>query len=1149
MAPNECLITGEKVAGWIDSGQTIKYELIFNGQNYTLEYDKTSNWERILDKDNKLVLKAWLWNKQWPIAAETILTEPLIDRALRQIDHPANDFYKKLDYLLLNYYQNGGRELKPLLIGPKRKLLACTDSIEEFDRIIEAGKQKKWIEYHEKKAFRKTSYYIRLTGEGLQHCDELEKRSGGDLLKKDFRPLQGKSILMVYVEEDREWGRLIGDKLMNRGANVVQHSNGITDDDTSYVYNSARSLKDTDFVVLIKSAAADAIRIWGDMLAAVGEEERRTPDKNPFFHVLVADDSQVDKYSYLFHKNSMMWDIRLIPHQEKFFLYVASALAERTKRNNSPSSTDNAAEQIVEQKLKPELFNWPKPKLTKAQRHWLGFLYTKFLKGEDVDFQKEEPLHWEKFGKEEKPTQLNSLLISGSDLTLLGIWTIDNKSKLFQLFEDTILEIRRLFSTRGGFDQIDSDELKRLFPNASMAELKCIGKLLHSHGFSNGSGTREGGGFYNRIDNNRRDKIRLYPGVEKLVLDEINKDGNLEVEDSESTDEEHDHDYGDMPEMFKNATKIELSDRPSKIVLGVDGLANDIVEIIHRIPPQIGRMIGIFGPWGRGKTVLIEKISSLLENSDKNWKKVTNWEKLCQRLRLQKPIDYSSETTYELTTFHAWKFQDSPGSWAYLYECFADTYYRKPKSFWRWIGWTKYFWRIFKLNAYRTKLIPLLKTIGIGAIAGLLLWIVVKYEFDKYKELALQLKAVGATAIVTATIFLLDRVLRTYRNKASDLIKRFTTRTSFKNEMGLQAEIQKELQLLLRAWSGNKTKRYPSKKLVLIVEDIDRCSEDKIMSTIDGLRVILENPEVAQSVIIICAVDERVLSRAIFSKYKTLMKKEPDTPLPIINNIYPDRYSFADYSHNSGSSEKEPDLPTEMQILTSEYFDKLFILAIKLGNLNAKERVELIDAFMDSEINETSSKNSDSNNSIDQQENEKETQNERESVDHGEIEIEGHRYDFETYQPLDGREPINFQPTDQQPVNEPKISADIEFESFTADERGLVRSIVENWEGATPRQIRIFYYRYMLAKNMLIQRYTAQSKENIWKTYPFAEYLPFSIAHYMSYHQANLIYEKKISLLESDPDEKVNLPDNYSTAIAVVDYIELLSVLETVVAY
>lgn len=1132
---NKCLITDEKVTDWIESETTFKYNLILNSEKYTLEYDKKTNWEQFLNKDRKLILKVWLWNKQWPITTETILTEPLLERALRQIDNPANDFYKKLDYFLLNYYQNGGRELTPLAITPQKRSLAFTDSIEEFERIIDAGKQKKWIEnYDSKKLTRKVDYYIRLTDEGLKHCEELGKQAGIDLLRKDFRPLQGKSILLIYVEQDHKWGKLVSDELGDRGAGTTQHANGITSENTTYLLQGKRSLKDCDFVVFIKSVASDSVRIWGDMLAAAAEEEERSPQKAPLFFVFMADDSQIDEYSNLFFRNNRIWDLRLIPHQEKLFLYVASALNDRENKKVVNENTENSSEKIVESKLIPEAFDWPKLKLTKAQRHWLGFLYTKFLKGEAVDFEKEEPLHWEKFGKEKNPSQLNNLLAGGADIKLLGIWMIDNKSKFFHFFDDAILAIRKLFLERGGFDQINSDELKSIFPKASLTELRCIGKLLGSHGFSNGWGEKADGNFFFNIDGSRRDKIRLYSGIENLIQDEVKKQKNLELEEQEEDDINYEDDYGDMPEMFKNGTQIELSDRPSKIVLGVEGLASDIVEIIHRIPPQIGRMIGIFGPWGRGKTVLIEKTSSLLENSDKKWQSVKKIEKIFQSARIKKPVDYSDESNYKIIPFHAWKFQDTPASWAYLYECFADAYYRKPKSFWSWGGWANYFWRILKLNAHRTKLIPLLKIVGICAIAILLIWVLAKIEFPKLEEFETQLKVIGGTAIVTLAIFLFDRISKVYRTKASDLINRFASRTSFKNEMGIQAEIQKELQILLKVWLGNQRKRYPQSRLILIVEDIDRCSEDKIIHTIDGLRVMLENPEVAKWVIIICAVDERVLSRAVYSKYKDLMTHDLQDQKSVTNNFYYGTYSYPQYAEDTYAPDNQVPPPTEMQVLISEYFDKLFILAIKLGKLNSDERLDLIDAFIGDvqEIENSSSTQGNSNEDY-----------------AGQMEIEGNIYNFSSIDRSNQQNLSNARDGQDQPSSQTKDAKGIAFELFTADESGLVRSIVGSWEGATPRQIRIFYYRYMLAKNLLIQRYSSKSKENIWKTFPFAEYLPLSIMQYMNHYQPNLIYEKRVILMELDPNSEVNLPNNYSSPVLVSDYIELLLVLEIVIAY
>lgn len=70
-------------------------------------------------------------------------------------------------------------------------------------------------------------------------------------------------------------------------------------------------------------------------------------------------------------------------------------------------------------------------------------------------------------------------------------------------------------------------------------------------------------------------------------------------------------------------------------------------------------MIGIFAPWGRGKSYFFKKLKEKIE--ERNRKK------------------NSSLINYDVVEFNAWKYQDTPAIWAYLFE----TIYQNKKCCFR----------------------------------------------------------------------------------------------------------------------------------------------------------------------------------------------------------------------------------------------------------------------------------------------------------------------------------------------------------------------------------------------------------------------------------------------------------------------------------
>ncbi|WP_353571239.1 P-loop NTPase fold protein [Candidatus Albibeggiatoa sp. nov. BB20] len=224
-------------------------------------------------------------------------------------------------------------------------------------------------------------------------------------------------------------------------------------------------------------------------------------------------------------------------------------------------------------------------------------------------------------------------------------------------------------------------------------------------------------------------------------------------------------------------------------------------------------------------------------------------------------------------------------------------------------------------------------------------------------------------------------------------MKKFLSQRSFQDVLGIQAEIFKELRLLLEAWIPDP--KNSKKRILLIIDDIDRCSENKIIEIIDALRVMLDDDEIHKRLVIIACIDEIILERAIYLKY----------------------------SHLAQHSEKSAD----MDKLITEYIDKLFLIAIKLPELTEAEKEELFRIYSDSKCSHplpTTKKAKGRNKSISSK-----TSEQQENV-----------YD------IDGNE-----------------------------QKNLIRSL-KCIKNVTPRKIRIFYYRYLLARR-LAHIFTMNNKE------------------------------------------------------------------------
>lgn len=237
-------------------------------------------------------------------------------------------------------------------------------------------------------------------------------------------------------------------------------------------------------------------------------------------------------------------------------------------------------------------------------------------------------------------------------------------------------------------------------------------------------------------------------------------------------------------------------------------------------------MIGIFGQWGRGKTYFWNQVKAQISDRQK-----------CNKCKLRKR---KKSIHYDIVEFNAWKYQDTPALWAYLYE----TMYGEG----RW--WVRLINRLYQIKKY-TSLYSSLLVICMCIIAIL---------FVRHSNMTLFYKWILSGASGLAII--VD--IMQYINQIHQYLLYINRRCGFKDILGVQNEIEDSLSNLLSIWICKHTER---RKVILYIDDIDRCNEDKMINILDSLRTILENPIIQQRLIVICSLDQDRVAFALQKKY------------------------------------------------------------------------------------------------------------------------------------------------------------------------------------------------------------------------------------------------------------------------------------------
>ncbi|WP_075604094.1 P-loop NTPase fold protein [Saccharicrinis aurantiacus] len=499
-----------------------------------------------------------------------------------------------------------------------------------------------------------------------------------------------------------------------------------------------------------------------------------------------------------------------------------------------------------------------------------------------------------------------------------------------------------------------------------------------------------------------------------LASDSSESAGELKEENKEAEEAEEELNFAELFHGFNyfRSDKIEP-------VFNVPVIAKEFARLLESMQREEGQMVGVFGQWGRGKTYFIKYLCSLFNINYDTGKKLDKKKK-------DKPFHF--------VKFHAWKYQDTEAVWAYLYECLSSKY----------LG-SNYFGRI--LNTIWLQSIRHIPNTFITLVFALFVIIPCLYLLYKYEVVPSEVTEIIPellSALLGTFGLTLMYIYNKYGLKATTIIKRYTQGVSFKETLGLQAEIQNEIVFLLNAWyykyDNFILRRFFSKppRVLLFVDDLDRCGVDKMVHVIDALRVMLEEQTIIKRMLILVAVDQDKLKFAIKNKY-----------FDNLNNIL-----------------KDNKLEDKLVQLEKEYMDKLFISGIQLSTLSSKERMDYFGALTKDRV-ETK---------------ELESQNDFVSegkVKKGIVDLDSNREKNTKMEVSDsGNTPNLIEITDKS-LNSTESPNKANNESFELSiyEKEVLDKAIKRMNSATPRQIRIYYYRYLLAKNILSRLDTEPLKE------------------------------------------------------------------------
>lgn len=264
-----------------------------------------------------------------------------------------------------------------------------------------------------------------------------------------------------------------------------------------------------------------------------------------------------------------------------------------------------------------------------------------------------------------------------------------------------------------------------------------------------------------------------------------------------------------------------------------------LVDLISKSKNSNIAMFGLFAPWGRGKSYLVRAVSEHM-GQRKFWGAQIDHLPKKKKSKYSVPEDWEPSIAYDTITFNAWKYQDTPALWAYLYESLVHS---KSVAF--------RFWYSFTRNIFL-----ILRDLVLFAIPLLLTYLI--SPDSTWRISAWLLSGSG---------FLLRILFREY-DSILTIFKKYSKAVSFKDQLGIRSLIEDELRKLLTHWIPDK--KVESRKITLFVDDLDRCRPEIMLDVIESLRLILEQDDIKKRLIVVCCIDPTVLHSVMKTKYQSL---------------------------------------------------------------------------------------------------------------------------------------------------------------------------------------------------------------------------------------------------------------------------------------
>jgi hypothetical protein len=246
----------------------------------------------------------------------------------------------------------------------------------------------------------------------------------------------------------------------------------------------------------------------------------------------------------------------------------------------------------------------------------------------------------------------------------------------------------------------------------------------------------------------------------------------------------------------------------------------------------------LFGSWGAGKSSVLRQLQDQLERTDTR-------HKFC------------------IARFNAWAYEKTDNVAAGLVQETVAAIVPRPV---RWGRMRRFGFRIhYGLSAHATRVVGLVVVL-LASLAAATYGLITGTKDDSIAKIVLGTGGLTVFGLIGAT------AVRLYRHPVSTELLTYFRLPDYKGQVGLLRAMRDELEALWTLEPLRWFRKRRPRRLVIFVDDLDRCSPPAITATFDAIRLVVD----LAGAVVIVALDERIGLRAVAHEYKEFATADRD---------------------------------------------------------------------------------------------------------------------------------------------------------------------------------------------------------------------------------------------------------------------------------